>query len=60
MSTEVKVDRLPKCNLCHEVAEYDAKTYEGYWAYLCKSHYAVLGVGLGTGLGQRLVPEEKV
>lgn len=38
-------------------AEFDAKTTEGPWAYLCDEHFRQFGVGLGTGLGQRLVYE---
>lgn len=54
MSTEVIVDRLPKCDLCSNEAVYDAKTIMGPWANLCGSHFRAHGIGLGTGKGQRL------
>ena len=55
MSTEVTVLSLPKCSFCPNNAEYDARTKKGYWAYLCPEHYKLFGLGLGTGLGQKLV-----
>jgi hypothetical protein len=36
-------------------AEYDGKTTEGPWAYMCGAHYSKYGMGLGTGVGQRLI-----
>jgi hypothetical protein len=38
----------------HE-AQYDGKTTAGPWANMCDEHFAIHGIGLGTGLGQRLV-----
>jgi hypothetical protein len=56
MSTEVKVDRIPVCDVCNTVpAAYDAKTAGGPWGYLCEGCFARHGVGLGTGRGQRLI-----
>ena len=62
MSTEVEMTTLPPCDVCTatgvarpEVARYDAKTVRGPWGYLCEAHFLTLGVGLGTGRGQRLV-----
>jgi hypothetical protein len=49
-----KVGALPPCDVCGITARYDAKTTAGPWAYLCEPHFRQLGVGLGTGLGQRL------
>ena len=57
MGTEVFVDELPLCQITHEVprpASYDAKTTSGPWAYLCEDCFQEMGVGLGTGKGQRL------
>lgn len=53
--TEVKVNVLPKCNFCNDTACYDGKTKHGPWAYMCEGDFAVHGVGLGLGLGQKLV-----
>ena len=52
--TVAKVSEISQCNFCLNEAEYDAKTKMGMWAYLCKMHFEILGVGLGTGKGQRL------
>jgi hypothetical protein len=60
MSKQVEVDALPACDICamvgdtHE-AQYDGKTTAGPWANMCDEHFAIHGIGLGTGLGQRLV-----
>ena len=53
----VLVDALPECNICLDgtPAEYDAKTTMGPWAYLCQPHFDQIGMGLGLGIGQRLV-----
>ena len=55
--TEVKIPRLPACDICTDgtLAHYDAATIHGPWGYLCERHFAAIGVGLGTGRGQRLV-----
>lgn len=57
MSDEAVVAVLPACDFCSRTtpAVYDAKTSHGPWAYLCQGHFDDLGIGLGTGLGQRLV-----
>lgn len=56
MSTEVKVDRIPRCNFCDRDATVDGKTVFGPWANMCENHWLQNGVGqLGTGFGQRLV-----
>jgi hypothetical protein len=59
IGTEVEVTKLPKCDFCADLyivnqAEYDGKTSTGPWANMCTFHFEVHGVGLGTGLGQRL------
>lgn len=66
MSTEATVARIPFCDICTQrkaanpdvevhFAAYDAKTSFGQWANLCHDHFDEYGIGLGTGLGQRLV-----
>jgi hypothetical protein len=54
-TAETKVAKIPKCNICGEDAEYDGKTTMGPWAFMCQADFEFFGVGLGTGLGQRLV-----
>lgn len=56
--TEVIVDELPKCGFCPKTAEFDSQTVFGPWAYMCPVHFALYGVGLGTGKGQKLVLEK--
>lgn len=53
--TTTTVTRLPHCDFCRRFASYDAKTVDGPWAYQCERHYAINGVGLGLGVGQRLI-----
>lgn len=61
MSTEAYVPELPPCDLHHlqrnttVPAKYDGKTRQGRWAYMCEACFAVHGVGLGLGRGQRLI-----
>lgn len=48
------------CDLCKSQglqvqAVYDGKTVHGPWAYMCEEHFGAMGVGLGTGRGQRLI-----
>lgn len=62
MSSQVVVPELPPCDFCKEVgrsepARYDGKTTYGAWAYMCGAHYSIHGMGLGTGVGQRLILE---
>jgi hypothetical protein len=57
---QVEVLRIPNCDLCKQrgdikPAAYDAATKMGPWAYLCEEDYQEVGLGLGTGVGQRLV-----
>lgn len=61
MSDHVYMDSIPACDLCRGAgrdrpAEYDAKTKQGPWAYLCHRHYLMhrFYQTLGTGKGQRL------
>lgn len=56
MSDKVFVSSLPDCNFHPGVkAAYDGKTVHGPWANMCEACFGSLGVGLGTGRGQRLV-----
>jgi hypothetical protein len=52
----------PLCDIEHvgkpPIAQYDAKTPQGPWAYLCEPHFLLLGCQLGMGLGQRLIKKE--
>jgi hypothetical protein len=64
MGSEVRVARLPECDLCprdhKQPAAYHSRTVFGSWAYLCEAHYVEFGVGqLGTGFGQRLILDSK-
>lgn len=40
-------------------AQFDGKTVHGPWAYMCNAHFGVMGIGLGTGRGQRLIVGER-
>jgi hypothetical protein len=62
MSDRVEVAALPMCDVHTYLkgkddvpAAYDGKTTSGPWANMCQECFDELGVGLGTGLGQRLV-----
>ena len=56
----VRVSSLPDCDMCNphdpNQASYDGKTrYTGQWANMCEMHMVSHGVGLGLGMGQRLL-----
>lgn len=58
--TTVEVSEIPSCDFEHlggttTQAAYDGKTNMGPWAYMCETHFKMIGVGLGLGKGQRLV-----
>jgi len=55
--TEVVMDQLPTCDIpgCRMTASYDGATKAGPWAYMCDDHFALMGRGLGLGVGQRLI-----
>jgi len=60
--TTAHVPQLPLCDFCKAegrraipVAEFDARTPSGQWAYLCSSHFILAECTLGTGRGQRLI-----
>lgn len=64
--TEAKVAKLPPCdvhiaykNRRDVEAKYDGATTDGPWAYMCEDCFKWKGLGLGTGVGQRLVVEER-
>lgn len=46
------MSEIPRCDFCLNPAAYDGKTRMGSWAYMCKTHFEILGLGLGMGLGQ--------
>lgn len=57
---EIEVECFPDCDLCRaekigRTSRYDALTLTGQWAFLCEEHFNAVGIGLGEGLGQRLV-----
>lgn len=61
----VAVSTLPTCDICLHVrgmkkkearrALFDGRTVTGSWANMCLIDFKEWGVGLGLGLGQRLV-----
>ena len=53
----VVVDALPPCDFDagHGPASYDAKSKAGPWGYMCEACYAAHGLGLGLGIGQKLI-----
>ena len=49
------------CDVCHGpfgTFMYDGKTVYGPWACMCNTCFDVIGVGLGTGLGQQYIRDE--
>ena len=56
MTTIARVSRIPTCVIdpSHGPATVDGKTRMGPWACMCEACFALYGVGLGTGKGQRL------
>lgn len=57
--TEVIVSSYPKCDICCQPAHYDAATSGGAWGYFCEVHFNMYCLGLGTGIGQRLIVRER-
>lgn len=64
MSDTVTVSKIPTCDICVHVhglgdfanpATHDGKTKQGPWANMCDYCFRSHGVGLGTGVGQKLV-----
>lgn len=54
-NTETVVKELPKCDFCEQKARYNGKTKMKPWAYMCAVHFGEHGIGLGLGMGQKLV-----
>ena len=60
MSDKAYVAALPPCNMHpSRDAAVDGRTVFGGWANMCEACFKSMGVGLGTGSGQRLVVGEK-
>ena len=61
MKTETYMgkSRERACDFCGRTAFWDGKTRAGPWAYMCYNCFGLSGVGLGTGLGQKLIYEDK-
>ena len=63
MSTQVKMSRIPNCDLCFHLDKSEVPAYadaslplhRGTWAYVCRKHFEQSGCSLGTGRGQELV-----
>jgi hypothetical protein len=65
MATTAIVASLPNCdihkyelNVTDVPANYDGKTTHGPWANMCEDCFERYGIGLGTGLGQKLIVAE--
>ena len=56
-SERVEVSELPPCDFdaSHGNATVDGKTKMGPWANMCEKCFGQYGLGLGTGMGQRLI-----
>ena len=53
--TKVEVSKLPDCDFCGDEAQYDGKTVLGPWANMCRVCFGKYGIGLGLGIGQKLI-----
>ena len=60
-TVKVEASSIPQlCYICEErLAKYDAKTIHGSWAYLCNDCFFEFGIGLGEGLGQKIIYEDE-
>ncbi len=54
---EAVISDSKECDFCSDgtEADYDGKTKMGPWAYMCETHFQSMGIGLGSGKGQKLV-----
>lgn len=57
---EARVFKIPNCDLCQwngktVPAAYDAASKMGKWAFMCEECFSNYGMGLGMGVGQKLV-----
>ena len=65
MSEVAYVLKYPACDICKYEqdritdAHYDGRTVSGQWGFMCDTHFASRGTGLGTGKGQRLIVGDK-
>jgi len=50
-----KVFEEKKCDFCGQTAQYDGRIRFGPWAYMCPKCFERHGIGLGLGVGQRLI-----
>lgn len=59
--SEALVNEIPPCDFCKDGTEalYDGKTTYGSWANMCQRHFRAFGLGIGTGLGQKLIKRER-
>jgi len=53
--TKAPVLELPDCDFCGHEATYDGVTSLGPWANMCQKHFGEFGLGLGLGVGQKLI-----
>lgn len=59
----IYMSSYPSCDFPHtnderstdDDAHYDGKTQMGPWGFMCEKHFKEHGVGLGLGLGQRII-----
>lgn len=53
---EAVVSQLPPCDLHPDrPAGYDFRTQAGFWMFGCERCFRLMGLGLGTGRGQKLI-----
>lgn len=52
---EVYVPFQRECDLCPNKAYADARIPGGGWAWVCRSHFDMMGCSLGLGNGQKLI-----
>jgi hypothetical protein len=53
---EKKTKHRFDCDVCQKTrASYDAKMKTGPWAYMCTECFKIWGIGLGLGMGQKLI-----
>ena len=46
------------CKVDKVQAQYDGATAMGPWGFMCESHFQQYGMGLGLGIGQRLIVKQ--
>lgn len=50
-----KISKKVKCDFCDKEGKYDGATKLGPWGYMCIADFKKYGVGLGLGIGQKLI-----